>query len=362
MKRRICALFLALVIVLGLTACAGGTRNGQVLDTGWKIRGDADGTGQQDGWQNGFYEGNQVDAETMWYSNTFTLSLVKGDRVILSLCDLGQAATLFLNGTQIDERTEADGEYWLDVTDTIKRKGSNTLVVRAGRDAAVTRTALAVRPSVMVADVTAQIRDEMVYAEIMLDNAKHKESVVLTAVLTALDTGKVMARVTQSVQADVGVGQHTLSMNADDMLYWDTDHPYLYDVTVSVSSTKTSQNWTDAVSRTVGFLAQKPDTLRILDMPQEVMRRESEMREFVNYAKSSGMNALYPMGQPTQALLNYADMVGMFVITDQDNHACALAMDVADIPTLGEGWPLNEALVLAVTDSRPAVRVTATEG
>ena len=362
MKRRMCALFMALLIVIGLTACAGGTRNGQVLDTGWKMRGDADQTGEQNGWSNGFDEDNETDADTVWYANTFASSLIKGDRVILSLCDLGQAATVWLNGTQVDDREFADGEYRLDVTDTVKRVGTNTLVIRAGRDAAVTRTSLAVRPTVMVADVSVKVQEETLYAEVMLENAKNNEPVVLTAVLTALDTGKVMARVTQQVQADGGVGLHTLSMKADDVLYWDIAHPYLYDLTVIASSPKSSENWVDTVSRSIGFAAQAPENLRIMDLPQEVMRRESEMRSFVNRAKNSGIHALYPLGQPTQALLSYADAVGMLVIADQNDHACAVSMDVSQVPTVGEGLSFAEAVAAAMADARPMVRVAVTEG
>lgn len=360
MKRRILAMVLALVIVMGLTACAGGTRSGQVLDTGWKMRGDADKTGEQNGWQNGFDQGNETEADTVWYANTFAASLVKGDRVILSLCDLGQEAAVWLNGEPLDERT-ADGEYWLDVTDTVKRVGNNTLVIRAGRDAAVARTALAVRPSVMVADVSIEVKDEVLYAGITLDNAKNKEDVVLTAVLTALDSGKVMARVTQQVSADEGTGMHTLSLTADDVAYWSVDHPYLYDLTVMASSSKPSQNWVDTVSRRVGFADQAPDTLRILDLPQAIMRQEEQMRAFINQAKNSGITALNPNGQPTQALLSYADAVGMLVIAEHSDYACAVSLDISQIPTVGEGLPFAGAVAAAMADARPMVRVTFVE-
>ncbi len=336
MKRRMCALLLALLLVLSLAACAGGTRSGQVLDIGWKMRGDADGTGEQNGWQNGFEEDNQTDADTVWYSNTFAASLVKGDRVILSLCDLGQAATVWLNGTQIDHRTEADGEYRLDVTDTVKRVGTNILVIRADRDAAVTRTALTVRPSVMVAGVSVDVKDETLYAGIELENAKNREPVVITAVLTALDTGKVMARVTQQVQAEAGMGLHTLSMKIDDVQDWSMEDPYLYDLTVVASSPKSSQDWVDTVSRRVGFAAPMPERLRILDLPQEIMREESQMRAFVNQAKSDGVQVLKPAGRPTQALLSYADAVGMFVVAEESDHVCALASLPTGEVTYGE--------------------------
>lgn len=331
MKRRMCAVFSALLLVLSLAACAGGTRSGQVLDIGWKMRGDADGTGEQNGWQNGFEEENQTDADTVWYANTFAASLVKGDRVILSLCDLGQAATVWLNGTPVDHRESADGEYRLDVTDTVKRVGTNTLVIRAGRNAAVARTALTVRPSVMVADVAVEVKDETLYAGIALENAKNHEPVVVTAVLTALDTGKVMARVTQQVQADAGMGWHTLSMKIDDVQDWSVEDPYLYDLTVIASSPKSSQDWVDTVSRRVGFAAPMPERLQVLDLPQGVMREEAQMREFVNLAKSNGIHVLNPMGQPTQALLSYADAVGMMVVAEGSDHVCALA----SLPTGG---------------------------
>lgn len=361
MKRRICALVSVLVLILGLTACAGGTRNGQVLDTGWKMRGDVEETGAQNGWQNGFAQGNETEADTVWYANTFAASLVKGDRVILSLYDLGQAATVWLNGTQVDERSSATGAYWLDVTDTVKRVGSNTLVIRAGRDAAVARTTVTVRPSIMVTDLSVEEKDQALYVGITLENVKNKEDVALTAVLTALDSGKVITRVSQQISAGEGTGAHTLILEADQVLRWSIDTPYLYDLTVTVNAVKPSQDWVDTVSRCVGFAEQMPATLRILDLPQDVMRQETEMREYVNQAKYSGMHALNPLGQPTQALLSYADAVGMLVITDASNHVCALGVDVSQIPTVGEGLPFGEAVAAAVADTRPMVRVTFVE-
>ena len=356
MKRRIYALLSALVMLVGLTACAAGTRSGQALDSGWKMRGDADGTGIQNGWQNGFTEENETVSDTVWYSNTFAASLVKGDRVILTLCDLGQDAAVWLNGMSITEQT-VEGDVWLDVTESVKRVGNNTLVIRAQQDAAVARTTLAVRPSVMVSALSVQTQDKTLYAAITLDSMKNKEDVTLTAVVTALDTGICLARVSQSVSVDEGSSSHTLTVNIPDAIDWTIQNPYLYDLTVIASSKK----WTDTVSRSVGFAAQTPDQMRIVDLPQSVMRQESKMRAFVNQAKAAGIQAVNPQGQPTQALLSYADAIGMMVVARYSDHACAIVLDLSQIPTVGEGLPFAQAVAAAQADPRPVVRVSFVE-
>ncbi len=327
MFKRVYAALMAVVLLVCLAACDSGTRSGQVLDTGWIVRGDAEGIGESEGWHKGFTEANDVNADTLWYANTFAASLVKGERVILSLCDLGQTATVWLNGRQVDTRDNAMGDYWVDVTDAVKPVGTNTLVIRAAAGAAVTRTTLAVRPAVMVSQIAAASDAAgNMRIGVTLDNADDEVPVVLTAVLTALDTGKVMTRQVSRVQVVSGVGVHELTLTVDDAVLWDITQPYLYDLTVTAASASSKDEWRDSLSELVGFQTQTPVSGVTVDLEKTVMQDDAAMREFVNRARAEGVIAVRPLSQPTQALLDYADEIGMLVITEAGgNHVSAIS-------------------------------------
>lgn len=356
MWKRVCALLTATLMLVCLTACGNGTRSGQVLDAGWIVRGDADGVGENEGWNKGFTDSNDVTADVIWYANKFAASLTKGDRVMLTLCDLGSAATVWLNGKQVDTREDAMGDYYVDVTDAVKRVGTNNLVIRStGGAAGVTATGLSVRPAVMIADIAAVTdRDNAGYmaVTVTLNNGGDTAEVALVAELTALDTGKVLTRVPVKVQAGAGETYHTLGLQVDDYIPWDYDNPYLYNVTV----TATVADAVDTAQATVGFrsdvhgdsegvytLNGKPFMLRIVDLPQAVMNNDKTMRYFVDFVRSIEFNAIYPLSTPTQALLDYADATGMMIVTDSsvsavigaDAHVSPITVDLSQVEAVG---------------------------
>lgn len=332
MSKRVCAALMAVWLLVCLAACDSGTRDGQVLDSGWIVRGDADGVGEREEWHNGFTQANEVTADTVWYANTFASSLIKGERVMLSLCDLGAQATVWLNGRQVDVRDAAMGEFSIDVTDAVKSVGTNILVIRAGADAAVERTTLAVHAAVLVSQMTATCDGAgHVQLDITLDNAKKEVPVVLSAVLTDLSNGTVMTRMVLQTQAAQGMSHHRLTLSAPDAQVWDITNPYLYDLTVSVDGGTASKWWSDRTNARIGFkswtaveggyaLNGRPIQLQVADLEQAVLGTESAMREQVNQARAAGAVAVRPSGTPTQALLDYADAIGMLVITEQAGH------------------------------------------
>ena len=368
MLKRICALLTALLMLVCLAACGSGTRSGQVLDAGWVVRGDADGTGENEGWTKGFTEANDVAAEVVWYANKFAASLAKGERVVLSLCDLGREATVWLNGKQVDARENAMGSFLVDVTDTVKRVGTNNLVIRAGADAAVARTGLSVRPTVLIADIAATTDREAgnMQVAVALNNAGEAAEVTLLAELTAMDTGKVLTRVPVKVQAAAGESVHNVALAVNDYISWDCDNPYLYNITV----TATVANAVDTAQASVGFkgltvdaegvyaLNGKPFMLRIVDLPETVMRNEKNMRYFVDFVRSIEFNAIYPIGTPTQALLDYADATGMMIVTDSsvsavvgaDSHVSPITVDLSKIEAVGAQLQYPATQPVALTD------------
>lgn len=94
--KQICALLLALLILGTLSACSAEKQNGQILDSGWVMRGDEDNFGYGEKWYKGFTKANDKNAKVNWYANTFTSSLVAGDRVLLFASDLGVNSAMWL--------------------------------------------------------------------------------------------------------------------------------------------------------------------------------------------------------------------------------------------------------------------------
>lgn len=368
MLKRVCALLTAVLMLVCLAACGSGTRSGQVLDTGWIVRGDADGVGESEGWTKGFTESNDEQADVVWYANKFAASLAKGERVVLSLCDLGRNVTVWLNGESVDTREDAMGHFLIDVTDTVKRVGTNNLVVRAGVGAAVTKTGLAVRPTVLIADIAATTDREAgnMQVAVTLNNAGEASEVTLLAELTAMDTGKVLTRVPVKVQAGAGETTHTVALQVSDYISWDYDNPYLYNITV----TATVADAVDTAQASVGFKEMTVDAegvyalngksfmLRIVDLPESVMRNEKNMRYFVDFVRSIEFNAIYPLGTPTQALLDYADATGMMIVTDSsvsavigaDSHVSPITVDLSQIEAVGAQLQYPATQPVALTD------------
>lgn len=364
MSKRVWALFVAVMLLVSLTACGSNARKGQVLDTGWIVRGDADGVGVKEGWHKGFTTENDQTSEVKWYANKFSSSLAKGERVMLALCDLGKSATVWLNGKQIDTRENAMGEYLLDVTDSVKRNGKNILVVQSVGDATgLTQTGLSVRPAVIISDmaVTTDMDKDMMRVAVSLDNSGASTEVALVAEMTAMDTGKVMTRVPVTVQADSGKSKHNVTLQVSDYIPWDYDNPYLYNIAVSVISANVS----DTAYLSIGFkeltqdeegvyaLNGNPFMLRMVDMPTSVMNNEKAMRYFMDFVRATEFNAINPMSTPTQALLDYADATGLLVVADSsfaDTHVSPIVVDLSRIEAVGTDMQFPTAQPVELTE------------
>jgi len=345
MNKRVWALVVTVVLLMGLTACGSDVRKGLTLDDGWIMRGDVGGVGENEGWYKGFTRPNDAIADVMWYANKFSASLADGERVMMSLCDLGKQVTVWLNGKQVDACEDAMGDRLVDVTDTVKRSGTNHLVIRGSIGAAVSSTTLSVRSAVVIRDLSATTEAGNMDVAITLDNGGEAADVKLTAELTALDTGKVLTRVPVEIKADKGISEHRLMLTVPDYMPWDYDNPYLYNLTV----TATADTVTDTASASVGFkklavdaegvytLNGNPFMLRMVDIPQSVMQNEKDMRYFVDYVRAAEFNAINPLSEPTQALLDYADATGILVVYEgsASAHISPITVDLTTIEAVG---------------------------
>lgn len=351
--KRICVLLLALLILVTLSACSGEKQPGQVLDSGWVVRGDVNGIGEDEKWFKGFTETNDEVSEVKWYANKFNASLMDGDRVILSAADLGQETSLWLNGKQIDNREDAAGIFYLDVTDTIKRNGTNHLVLRAKGNADVDGIGLSVRPKMTVAEVKNSTEDDTVTVTAVVDNSGAKDDVTFTVEMTALDSGRVMTRVVEQVTVSEGVSEQVFTLIIPDHIKWDQDHAFLYNVSVKAQTSHSE----DMAYTYVGFAELTKDEegyfllngnttfLRAADVPERILANDAVMRRFVDYIRTAEFNAVYPLVAPTKALMDYCDQTGIMVLIDPsvsavhgaDSHVSLMPVSSSELTIVGEG-------------------------
>jgi|GEM_PF-1358297 len=350
MFKRVCAAMLAVFMLLALTACGGEKHVGQMLANGWVVRGDANGIGENEKWYKGFTKANDEVSETNWYANTFSSSLTDGDRVILSANDLGTHAALWLNGKPIDDRADAAGTWYLDVTKAIKRNGKNVLVLRANGHADVDSIGFSVRPKMTVAEVAATVQGDDVTVTSYMDNAGAKDDVIFTVEVTAMDSGKVMSRAVERITVQEGCSEQTFTLTIPDHIKWNSDMSYLYQVSVKAQTESSA----DVAATTIGFaeltkdeegyflLNGTPIFLRAIDMPARVLKDDVAMRRFIDYIRTVEFNAVYPLTTPTKALLDYCDQTGMMVLSDTDvsgadSHVSLMNVSVSDLTVMGEG-------------------------
>lgn len=351
--KRIFVLLLALLMLVPLCACSGEKQSGQMLDRGWVVRGDANGVGESEKWFKGFTEANDEQSAVKWYANKFNASLMSGDRVILSAADLGRDTTLWLNGKSIDSRENAAGIFYLDVTDAIKRSGTNHLVLRAKGNANVEAIGLSVRPKMMVTDVKNSTEGDAVTVTAVMDNSGAKDDVTFTVEMTAMDSGRVMTRVVESVTVNEGVSEQVFTLTVPDHIQWDMDHAYLYNISVKAQTAHsedlayTRAGFAELTQDEEGYFRINGDTifLRVADLPERILANALTMRTYVDYIRTAEFNAVYPLVTPTKALLDYCDQTGVLVLQDPaaaavqgaDSHVSLVSVAAAELPIAGDG-------------------------
>ena len=351
--KRIGALLLAVMMLISLSACAGEKQPGQMLDRGWVVRGDANGVGESEKWFNGFTEANDELSSVKWYANKFNASLTDGDRVILSASDLGQEATLWLNGKQIDSRENGSGTFYIDVTSTVKRNGTNALVLRAKGSADVDGIGLSVRPKMMVAEVWNSTQGDTVTVTAVMDNSGAKDDVTFTVEMTAMDSGRVMTRVVESVTVNEGMSEQVFTLTVPDHIQWDMDHAYLYNISVKAQTAHsedmayTRAGFAELTQDKEGYFRINGNTifLRVADLPERILANDRTMRAFVDYIRTAEFNAVLPLVAPTKALLDYCDQTGVLVLQDPsvetvqglNSHVSLVSVEASKLPIAGEG-------------------------
>ena len=351
--KRICVLLLALVMLVPLCACSGEKQSGQMLDRGWIVRGDENGIGESQKWFNGFTDVNDEVSESKWYANKFNASLMNGDRVILSAADLGQETTLWLNGKQIDNREDASGTFYLDVTDTVKRNGTNHLVVKAKGNVDVDGIGLSVRPKMTVAEVKNRTEGDTVTVTAVMDNSGAKDDVTFVVEMTAVDSGRVMTRVVEQVTVSEGVSEQVFTLTVPDHVLWSLDYSFLYNISVKAQTAHsedlayTRAGFAELTQDEEGYFRINGNTtfLRVVDLPERILANDLVMRKFVDYIRTAEFNAVYPLVAPTKALLDYCDQTGVLVLQDPsaavvpgaDSHVSLVSVAASEMPIAGSG-------------------------
>ena len=118
----------------------------------------------------------------------------------------------------------------MDVTNTVKRNGTNALVLRTKGNANVEGIGLSVRPKMTVAEVKNSTEGDTVTVTAVMDNSGAKDDVTFTVEMTALDSGRVMTRVVEQVTVSEGVSEQVFTLTVPDHILWNLDYAYLYNI------------------------------------------------------------------------------------------------------------------------------------
>lgn len=240
-----------------------------------------------------------------YYSNAFTCALDAGggDRVLLRLYDSCGGERIWLNGKEV-----TPGGV-VDVTEQIRKKGGNTLVMLCSGEIVSpgSKVTFEVRPEVMVEGVSTELDMETGKARLHVQvsnmtDENAEETLSLT--LTSMDNNAAAAERTQAVTLPAGSSTQSVELDMPDVIEWGYENPYIYKVSVSLGS--------DSYSDYVGFKSVSVDgdgfyTVngeRTFIKCAEISLADAlgGVRDILNYVKTSGFNAVCVAdGVPTEA-------------------------------------------------------------
>ncbi len=325
--RNICVLLCVLALAAALFGCGarGGGQKAVSLSEGWYAA-PADAVDEQTA-AKGFVEGEALSIDQTcienaagggyYYSNAFTCALDAGggDRVLLRLYDSCGGERIWLNGKEV-----TPGGV-VDVTEQIRKKGGNTLVMLCSGEIVSpgSKVTFEVRPEVMVEGVSTELDMETGKARLHVQvsnmtDENAEETLSLT--LTSMDNNAAAAERTQAVTLPAGSSTQSVELDMPDVIEWGYENPYIYKVSVSLGS--------DSYSDYVGFKSVSVDgdgfyTVngeRTFIKCAEISLADAlgGVRDILNYVKTSGFNAVCVAdGVPTEAMLDYCDRLGLLV-------------------------------------------------
>ncbi len=254
--------------------------------TGWLLLPDPDERGVRDGWYAAPQAGarpalvpgiiQQVFPEALgvaWYWATIELpeAVPAGHRVLIQFGAVDYRATVWVDGQLVGSHDNGDTPFELDITDAISRRGDSLLAVRvvapgdAGADGLeigqiphrnkksdgyhpgwmhvhggiLLPVDVVVLPAARIADIHAvpDAADGSVRVRVTVRNDTGSTSTChLTARIGPDHAGTLEDRAMTAASAPAGESRHELLLRVHDHRRWDLDDPFLYRVSVELST------------------------------------------------------------------------------------------------------------------------------
>jgi hypothetical protein len=319
-----------------------------------------------------------------WYWCEFTAPARTGpDRLLLSFEAVDYAATVWVNGHPVGGHEGADTPFTLDITAAVQDGPGNLLAVRVLNPAAeridgivlnetphgnktapdtdfwpgrsynfggiIGRVDVRVVPVPRIGDVfvTANLATGEIAAHVHIENVNAEVATRTLAVTVTEDqSGFVAARSAQTVPCAPGDTETTVRLTVGDVHPWDTDDPFLYRVTVTLSDGGPPLD--ESTVRT-GFrqfdvrdgyfhlngrriYLRSTHTGNHYPLGQQVPPRPAFVRQDLIYAKAAGFNMvrfISGLGRPDQ--LAFCDEIGLLVYEEP-----ASAWLLADSPQMAD--------------------------
>jgi beta-galactosidase len=335
-----------------------------------------------------------------WYRLPFpTPELSTGERVYLDFRGVSLVSTVWLNGHRVGEHANGFSAFRFDITDLLRRDGSNILVVRADsamRDDLPPRAgdfsicggiyrdvSLLVTPALGIdaldhassgvyfttpdiSDHTAKLR-----ARVRVRNTRDHPQPAMVRLELADASGVPVGQVSQPLQAPAGVSEAILELEVCEPHRWHGRiDPYLYTATVGVEpqTPDGAAAQTDAVSQAIGFrtfhidpergffLNGQPYDLHGMNLHQDRAGRAwavtpADHEEDFQLAAEMGCTFIRLVHyQHDRQALELADRLGLILWTEH-----ALVLTVSDSPVFSERCLTNLRELVRQNFNHPSV-------
>ncbi len=300
MKKYI-ALFLALVLVLGLVPVSASAKEDSavlmleqpvpdatlMLKEQWHVVADRANVGIDEQWYQGFpsmgkieslpYNPGMTDVATIWFYNKFTpdFNVTEDQRIIAQFEGLCYYSMIWINGNYIGENEGVNCRFSFDVTDYIREDEENMIAIRlygpiAGStmrdltsDVYPLRGGTVYIQQPVYLSVVPEIAMDNVYVDTKYDTGNVEINVVLnnpgtesvavnlaTVITPSFDNVTVASGET-TVEATPGFSSHKLTVQVKDFRAWSPDDPYLYDAKVTAKVEAFA--YSDSTTVQIGF-------------------------------------------------------------------------------------------------------------
>ena len=301
----------------------------------------------------------------IWYYKSFDVDLaVDGShRIYLCFDQVICLCEVYVNGIYIGKHIHSEEKFEFDITDSLK-DGENLLACRVygpvpgkvGPEGISMSTvpnfaqvyayytvipktgiygevSLRKKPRCFIKDlyVSPDIESRSVSVELTLENSGHKDEDIEIE-YHIYDKGSLIKAQSASLYAKAKcTSTNNIGISMDNIRLWSPDDPHLYDIYVSVKSSR----GTESLKKRFGFKSLRIEDGWFMLNDKRIWLSSAhaiQSKEAILHAKTMGFKMLrYLAAMPSEEILDFCDEVGMMVYEE-----CAVAWGMQDYPEMSD--------------------------